>query len=258
MTTTTDDTDSSERNNWLETNFKNQLAWAVFLVSAAGILIAAYIASLPANGATPVDKREIFHVLVPLFGTWVGTILAFYFSKENFESANESVRRMAARLTPEQAMQQTSVRQAMKLRGAIKAVMLAAGEDDDKVTLKALRDVLDSGNSRVPVFRAGDVAKYVVHDSTLAKYIADKAMTEPGSVSDATKLSEMLGHRIGGEDFGSIVSKIAFVGLDASLQDARDAMLAVKGAQDVFVTRTGKPGEPVEGWLTNSDFAREL
>lgn len=258
MAAATDDPDSIERRGWLESNFKNQLAWTVFLVSAFGILAAAYIASKPESGAIAIDKREIFHILVPLFGTWVGTILAFYFSKENFESANESVRRMAARLTPEQAMQQTSVRQAMKLRGAIKAIVIPADQSEDAVTLKDLREVFDKGNSRVPVFRAGDIAQCVVHDSTLAKFIADKAMRDPGSVSDATTLTEMLAHRIGDADVKSIVRRIAFVGLNASLADARDAMLAVKGAQDVFVTRTGKPEEPVEGWLTNSDFAREL
>jgi hypothetical protein len=83
-------------------------------------------------------------------------------------------------------------------------------------------------------------------------------MRDPGSVSDATTLTEMLAHRIGDADVRSTVRRIAFVGLNASVAEARDAMLAVKGAQDVFVTRTGRPEEPVEGWLTNSDFAREL
>lgn len=256
MTTTTDEPDSGEGRGWLQVRFKNQLAWTVFLVSTGGILFAAYLAG--SGDASAPSRREIFNILVPLFGTWVGTILAFYFSKENFESANESVRKMAARLSPEQAMRQTSVRQAMKLRGAISAVVLAADGGDDAVTLKTLREVLDKGNSRVPVFRAGDIAKYVVHDSTLAKFIADKAMRDPGSVSDATTLAEMLAHPIGGEDIKSMVGRMAFVGLDASLADARDAMLAVKGAQDVFVTRSGGSGEAVEGWLTNSDFAREL
>jgi hypothetical protein len=256
MTAATEESDPGEGRGWLQSKFKNQLAWAVFLVSAGGILFAAYLAG--GGDAPALSRREIFNILVPLFGTWVGTILAFYFSKENFESANESVRKMAAKLTPEQALRQTSVRQVMKTRGAISAVVLAADGGDDAVTLKALRDVLDKGNSRVPVFRAGDIAKYVVHDSTLAKFVADRAMRDPGSVSDATTLTEMLAHPIGSEDIRSLVRKMAFVGLDASLADARNAMLAVKGAQDVFVTRSGGSEEAVEGWLTNSDFAREL
>ena len=32
---------------------------------------------------------------MPLFGTWVGTILAFYFSKANFEAATKSVTKIA-------------------------------------------------------------------------------------------------------------------------------------------------------------------
>lgn len=253
---TTEDQNPDESKSWLEVNFKNQLAWIVFLVSAGGILFTAHEASTAANDA--VNKREIFNILVPLFGTWVGTILAFYFSKENFESANASVRRMAEKLTPEQILKETSVRQVMKMRGAIKAIVISSGKDDDTITLKDIQDLLNQGNSRAPVFRTGDSAKYVIHDSTLAKFVADRAMAQPGSVTNATRLSDMLPYKIGTEDFKSIVSKIAFVGLDASLSDARDAMVAVKGAQDVFITKNGKPEEAVEGWLTNTDFARDL
>ncbi|RTL54040.1 MAG: hypothetical protein EKK40_05780 [Bradyrhizobiaceae bacterium] len=253
---TTDDQTQAENKGWLETSFKNHLAGIVFLISAGGILYTAHDASVAAESA--VNKREIFNILVPLFGTWVGTILAFYFSRENFESANASVRRMADKLTPEQVLKETSVRQAMKIRSAIKAVIIPSGKDDDTVTLKDLQDILNQGNSRAPVFRADNSAKYVIHDSTLAKFVADRAMTQPGSVTNATKLSDMLPYKIGAEDFKSIVGKIAFVGLNASLSDARDAMLAVKGAQDVFVTKSGRPEEAIEGWLTNTDFARDL
>lgn len=254
--TTSEQNDVAERSGWLQANFKNQLAWIVFLVSAGGILLTAHGAVI--TGDQSLTKREVFNILVPLFGTWVGTILAFYFSKENFESANNSVRQMAAQLTPEQAMQQTSVRQVMKMRGAIKAVVMALGSDEDKVTLKTLREVFDKGNSRAPILGPGDTIKYVIHDGTLAKFVADKALSQTGSVTDATKLSDMLPHKIGNEDFKSIVTKFACVGLNASLDDARNAMLAVKGAQDVFVTKTGRPDEAVEGWLTNVDFARSL
>ena len=42
-----------------------------------------------------VDKSKtitIFNMVLPVVASWVGTILAFYFGRENFESANKQVR----------------------------------------------------------------------------------------------------------------------------------------------------------------------
>ena len=38
--------------------------------------------------------QYIFGALLPLWGTWIGTILAYYYSKENFESANKNVQQI--------------------------------------------------------------------------------------------------------------------------------------------------------------------
>jgi len=233
--------------------FQNQLAWVVFAVSAAGIIYSAWVASVDNN-----SKREIFNILVPLFGTWVGTILAFYFSKENFESANANLRQLVDKITPEQQLQKTSVSQVMKIRSAIKGITLLAGENDDAITIGRLKEVLDKGSTRVPIFGPGDLIKYVVHDSTLTKFIADKALSPTGFDPATVKFSEFLSYKIGNEEISTIVKKIAFVKSDATLADARAAMLAIKGCQDVFVTKNGRATEQVDGWLTNTDVTRDL
>jgi len=50
----------------------------------------------------PTNTMTIFNVILPVFASWVGTILAFYFGRENFESANKQVRELVDRLTPEE------------------------------------------------------------------------------------------------------------------------------------------------------------
>lgn len=236
--------------------FKNLLAWAVFLVSTFGILATGYFAvKMPTGGTT---AREVFTTLVPLFSTWVGTILAFYFSRENFETANRAVNKAMEKLTPEQEMQQTAVSQVMKKRNAIKSIDLATPADEANVTIAQIRTVLDQGFSRVAIFAPNDIIKYIIHEGTLNKFIADNAAA--GTVIDLTtaKLPDFLAFKIGDEDVKTIVSKMAFVKLDANLQDARTAMLAIKGAQDVFVTKSGKKDEAVEGWLSNTDITKDI
>ena len=44
----------------------------------------------------------------------------------------------------------------------------------------------------------------------------------------------------------------------ATLAEARSAMLARPSCQDVFITESGNLNEPVIGWLTNVDIARSF
>ena len=53
-------------------------------------------------------KRTLLRILLPVFATWVGTVLAYYYGRENFESASREVQTTnaqfleMARLTREQ------------------------------------------------------------------------------------------------------------------------------------------------------------
>jgi hypothetical protein len=250
-----DATQNAEPVQTLTGAFQNRLAWVVFLVATSGILLVAWIyaSTLAENSA-----REVFSTIVPLFGTWVGTILAFYFSRENFREANDAVNRAFAQLTPDQKLQQTSVRQVMKTRGAIKVYDLPEGKSETDIHIAELLDLTGKGYGRVPIFAPGDVVRYIVHESLLNKFIAETAKTNPGFDLAALTLSDFLAHPVGDQTLKDWVSSKAFVKADATLADARDAMLTVKGCQDVFVTQSGKPDEAVIGWLTNTDITRDL
>jgi hypothetical protein len=235
--------------------FKDKLAWWVFGLSTLGIMT---VASIYAYKGNDNSSREIFSTLVPLFGTWVGTILAFYFSRENFREANEAVNRAFQQLTPDQQLQQTSVKQVMKVRGAIRGLEISEGKSEADILVGDMQALISKGYGRVPIFGKGDVILYIVHESLLNKFIAESAVAKPGfTLADAT-LSDFLAHSTGSETLKAWASRKAFVKVSATLADARDAMLAAKGSQDVFITQNGKAEEPVQGWLTNTDITRDL
>ncbi|WP_139285766.1 hypothetical protein [Tardiphaga sp. OK245] len=198
---------------------------------------------------------KVFTGLVPLFGTWAGTILAFYFARENFASANQSVRELVTRLTPDQQLDQLSVRQAMKPRNRIEVLNATAPETD--LNAQQLKDLFDKGITRIPIFADQKIA-FVVHESTFNKYLVSRQATTARLDLKEVKLADFLAHKLGNEEIRKTASQFAMTKLDASLADARDAMMKVNGAQDVFVTDSGLPTESVVGWLTNSDFTREL
>lgn len=51
--------------------------------------------------------KDILGMLLPVLGTWVGTVLAFYFSKENFVAAAQQTSNLVRQLTPEQKYRQS-------------------------------------------------------------------------------------------------------------------------------------------------------
>ena len=55
-----------------------------------------------------------------------------------------------------------------------------------------------------------------------------------------------------------MVDSLAFVSMQSLLADAKQAMEKIKGCQDVFVTENGKQSQPVKGWLTNVDIAKNI
>ena len=60
-----------------------------------------------------------------------------------------------------------------------------------------------------------------------------------------------------GSTYRDVLRKAAaFVSADQTLADAKAAMEAVKGCQDVIVTQNGAPTMPVIGWITNTDIGR--
>ena len=249
MAVTTNDDDGATTSR---DRFKNILAWAVFVLSVLSIWLVTWLYS-GKNG----DLDKAFSVLVPLFSTWVGTILAFYFARENFDTANASVQKLVEKLSPDQQFAATSVQQVMKKRSAIRSLTLGPGEDAT-TSISKLKGLLGNGASRLPVFDPNGVLKYMIHDSTLTRFIADRAVSAPPLDLDQLMLPTLLAHVIGGEPALKICQRNAFVKIDATIADARTAMLALKGAQDVFVTQTGKADAPVEGWLTNLDITREI
>ncbi|MGI2035339.1 hypothetical protein ACRQ1B_23415 [Rhizobium panacihumi] len=243
-----------------ERGFINWLAVIVFLCSFVGLLgVAAGAVFYGQPG------EQTFNILTPLFGTWVGTVLTFYFTRENFKEANDAVSKIMERVTPAQVIDQMPVRDAMKPRAKIQGHILKENGEEDTLRLSKLRDLIREGCSRILIFAADGTIKYVIHESTLNKFIADRILHSAGQTApqqnpvDATLAQLLLYKPVEGKlSMAETVRLFSFVGEAATLADARVAMTSTPGCEDVFVTKTGKASEPVLGWLTNSDITRQI
>lgn len=227
---------------------RHWLAITIVSLSVVGIAVAS---GLAIGFATATDRSEttrlVFTSVLPLLGTWVGTVLAFYFVRENLHAATESTMRLTGRPEP-----RTPVKQAMLPKDKIDAYVLKPGEDASAVKLSDLYDQMQSlKRHRTPILNESGAVLYVVHDSTIASF-ADSMNKDP---SDPNKFTETMADLLQNDEFKKAIEAIGFVGPAAVLAEARAVMRSVELCNDVFVTTNGKRGDPIIGWLTNTDLA---
>lgn len=226
---------------------QRNFALLVFIFSFFLLLIVA----LNALSGDKIDTQLVFTTITTLVGTWVGTLLAFFYSRENFEAASRSLQQTIQRLTPDEKLHGVQVADAMIPRGEMTSFDLQAGQDMKSVLLTDLTARLNAARvTRLPILNADGSAAGIVHASTISEFQSTPgagAGAPPAPAPPAT-----LGDLMLRADLGEKVSRLSYVGRDRSLRDAKAAMNAQPRCKDVFVTATGAAKEPVVGWITDS------
>lgn len=223
---------------------------AVGIVSLGLIGVSALAITILLKAPDPNQYQAAQLVLtaaLPLFGTWVGTVLAFYFAKGNLEAATDSTLRLSGQISRD-----SPVEAAMIPKASIIARSLAAGQDPSAVTVESLHTLMKAvDKKRVPVLDDKGVVIWVVHESLLLSF-ASKA-NKP--LSDPTIQASTLANILADTEFKALAGALAFVPVSATIATARERLQAVPGCNDVFVTRSGSASDPVVGWLTNTMLA---
>ena len=223
----------------------------ILLVLSLGVIIAA-------SKEKAGDAAEtVFKMVIPMLATWVGTVLAYYFSGENFEKANQSVRQMVQQLQ-DGKLAQIAVKDVMISRSLMEVVVLAQGDDGSKTNL--FHDCigrLREGVTRLPVLTADGLAKYIIHQSLLYKFVTQKTVELANTQQSFDVSKQTLRDFLTFNNMEREVSKsFAFISVNDSLAEAKNAMEKLAGCQDVFVTEDGTANKPVKGWLTNIEIAK--
>lgn len=226
------------------------IAFTVIGVGIVGIVVISWVAMATTDNKDET-ARLVFASVLPLIGTWVGAVLAFYFSRDNLQAASETTLRAvreAGGLTAE-----TLVKDAMTRVDQIQPKIVVADDAEaQQVKLKELYDAMQTAKrGRIPILTDKQVALYVVHEPDIDKYAQAKG-TSASTLTPADTLAQLLADPA----TVSAVSNFVTVPATATLGDARSALGKAMDAKDVFVTDTGQKSGVVLGWLTNSDLAR--
>jgi CBS domain-containing protein len=205
------------------------LALMIVVIGMGGIFILSWTIIQSDDDITEKAKF-VFNALLPLIGTWVGAILAFYFGKDNFESGA-----------------QVSLRSQDKLRSTlVKNIMVPKNKlffVDDQTT--KLKDTLDNLKQRklrrLPVLDKTGKPLYMIYVEGILDLLyraseKDKDQLDFQALSDQPDLKR----------------PFVTVAENATLADAKVAMDGVQNCRDVFVVKD----DLVIGYLTNNDITK--
>jgi hypothetical protein len=225
-------------------------SFAVVGVLGVASIVAIVIGSRGVPKATPFkDVEDVLSMLLPVIGAWVGTVLAYYFSKENFESAAQNTKELVG-LRSDEKLRSIAARDAMiPIDKATKLVLEMA---ENQVKLKA--DIIDrllskpgsEERNRLPIVDPQGRPKYIAHRSTIDKFIV-RAVSVGKMLPDLT-LQDLLDDPVFKE---VLVKGFNTLRETSSLADAKALIDRVPICLDVFVTEDGTPTTKVLGWLTN-------
>jgi len=226
---------------------KNHIACIILSFSMSAITLLA----LFVIWKQPDEGKNIFNIVLPVFASWVGTILAFYYGKDNFESANQQVRELVRKLTPEERSK-TIVSSIMRYLDNMVYFEIPSGQTEQDIKLSQLNDLLVNSTSRLPVVDAQSIPKYMLHESSIDKYLASD-----GSTLDDTFQQFLDKQKEAGFDY-SLNNGYVIVSENSTLSEAKRKMEGYKSCQDIFVTKDGKRDEPLKGWMSNVRLAKYM
>jgi hypothetical protein len=194
--------------------------------------------------------------LLPLWGTWIGTVLAFYFGKSNFDAVSSSYQAAIKALTPEDKIAQLPVKDIMIPVNQLQYLVF----DEEKGN--KIKDILALPRfamfNRFAVFESNRILKCIIHRSTFNQFIVNKL----NDIEKKSKVDELILQDIIDEKSpvikNMLINGFNFIHINANLLDAKKALDAKPECLDIFVTANGKSTEPVMGLITNNMILEKL
>lgn len=244
---------SKSESNRSDLNTRQTLAMTMIVIALVGILGLSVLV-LAAKFELESGKF-VFGAVLPLLATWIGTVLAYYFSRENLAAATQSVATLADRLTPLDRLRSIPVKDKMRPIGKI--VRHVVDPADDATTL--LTTILaDPFERHVILSKAGSL-RYLIYTAIINKYISTFAVPAPAWPAGVTRVADLtLAHLVNSDNKVKDMFEKSWgvVQPTDTLADAKKVMDSTPPpCNDVFVTSNGKRDGAVEGWITDNTLA---
>ena len=228
---------------------RDKIAMVVIVLSGVILGIVCIIAIL---GAPAAEKggaaKEVLTIVLPVLSTWIGTVIAFYFGRENFEAANDQVSKLVSQIPGVDKISNTI---SSVMRTLAKTVHIKDSNAGNRPVDEINKNFNDKV-SRLLIVNNDNHPMYVIHKSRIDSFLAEGgALTDTLDAFIADRKSKL------NIDFGEGTGFVT-VPKDATIDKAKRMMEAAAGCQDIIVTEKGSANEPVLGWVSNTRLSRAI
>jgi CBS domain-containing protein len=225
---------------------RDKIAMVVIVLSLIILAVVCIIAVVMSND-TATAAKDVLTMVLPVLATWIGTVIAFYFGRENFEAANDQVSKLVSQIPGAEKVTETISSVMRALARTVHIKNSKAGQ----LTVDEIEKKLDANKvPRLLIVNDDNHPMYVIHKSRIDGF-------KSGGGSSAATLDEFLADRKAslGIEFGEGTGFVT-VAKDVAIDKAKRIMEAAAGCQDIIVTEKGGANEPVLGWVSNTRLSR--
>lgn len=239
---------------------RERIALGVLIASIGAVLVISGIAVWKGNDKE--TSQNVMSATLPLYGTWVGTILAFYFSRNAFESASTASSRnaeiynqfargfVAGTSPPNDTLAKISLK-------SLANGLIFSENDLAKPLTNVVADMVSKERHRVIVVDAEkkyiDLISRINASAFLATLASNSAQAaNVNSPSTPPSIKDYLDWR---RNQGVKAQPIVvYLPETATLADADAKLKETPGCRDVIVTSDGNPTSPVVVYVTDADI----
>lgn len=212
-------------------------------VLGGGALAVALVGVVAICAEKSPAAQQVFTAVITLVGSWGGAVIAFYFSRENFEAASRHTERALDRLSGDVVH---SLKLSEVMLPIAKVESLAFKTDPAEISLEQIRSKFEGMSfERLLLLDGSGVVRQVLHLSSLNNYLVRHPQTATGGAS--------LKDLIADAEIGPLlVHGFRTLRGDNTLADAKLLIEKNASCQDVVITDNGEPGGRAIGWISNN------
>jgi predicted transcriptional regulator len=218
---------------------RSVLAFGITFTALVGILILAWVTIATTDAQANARAQSVLNITLPLFGTWVGTVLAYYFSRENFEAATNSTQKLYGQFSMEEKLRSIPIATVMT-KNVFSITGLTTKVED------ALKAMDKNKVKRLPILQSTGALDVLLFNEGIVKYLL--------AIKDVDRPKKTLSNLI--SEMPDLKQPAAFVNEKSTLADAKSTMENLTDCRVVFVTKNGNTTEPILGIVTSTDIAK--
>lgn len=223
-------------------NSRDRIAILAFAIGGGGIIglaliLLAAITFLRREELTTTGL-SVFTSTLPVFSTWVGTVLAFYFTNESFRQAAATAH---AAVNTDDSLEATRAGTMVPYAQIVRYDMKPDPKGRDAKV--AAEDILISEIQKL--FKPPGIMRAVIFDD---KKIPVFIIRHDKSFDDNSTAAATLKTYLANPAARDAASNFSWTSASASISDVR-RLLQLRRVTDVFITQNGRNDEPTLGWI---------